>query len=189
MAEESDAEKTEPASQKRLDQAREEGDVPRSRELATFAVLMGAGAGLWITGGGIMKSLNTAMVSGLALTREQVYNPDVLIRRVGSDIADVLITCLPVAFAVMLVALAAPLMIGGFLFSAKSFMPNFGKLNPARGLGNMISKNSLVELLKAIATVGGQLRSGQLLPHQGVNLAQVLLKLFDLAGFKPLDHH
>ncbi len=151
MAEESDAEKTEPASQKRLDQAREEGDVPRSRELATFAVLMVAGAGLWTTGGAIMKSLNGAMVSGLALTREQVYNPDVLLRRVGSDIADVLITCLPVAFAVMLVALAAPLMIGGWLFSAKSFMPNFGKLNPVRGLGNMVSKNSLVELLKAIA--------------------------------------
>ncbi|WP_426190314.1 flagellar biosynthesis protein FlhB [Massilia sp. DWR3-1-1] len=151
MAEESDAEKTEPASEKRLEQAREEGDVPRSRELATFAVLMASGAGLWMTGGGILKSLSTAMVSGLALTREQVYNPDVLLRRVGGDIADVLITCLPVAFAVMLVALAAPLMIGGFLFSAKSFMPNFGKLNPARGLGNMFSKNSLVELLKAIA--------------------------------------
>jgi len=151
MAEESDAEKTEPASQKRLDQAREEGDVPRSRELATFAVLMVAGAGLWTTGGAIMKSLNGAMVSGLALTREQVYNPDVLLRRVGSDIADVLITCLPVAFAVMLVALAAPLLIGGWLFSAKSFMPNFAKLNPVRGLSNMVSKNSLVELLKAIA--------------------------------------
>ncbi|MFL6707300.1 MAG: flagellar biosynthesis protein FlhB [Massilia sp.] len=151
MAEESDAEKTEPASQKRLDQAREEGDVPRSRELATFAVLMVAGAGLWMTGSSIMKSLNAAMVSGLALTREQVYNPDVLLRRVGSDIADVLITCLPVAFAVMLVALAAPLLIGGWLFSAKSFLPNFGKLNPARGLANMVSTNSLVELLKAIA--------------------------------------
>ncbi|WP_426110170.1 flagellar biosynthesis protein FlhB [Massilia sp. PWRC2] len=150
MAEESDAEKTEPASQKRLDQAREEGDVPRSRELATFAVLMASGAGLWMTGARIMKSLNSAMVSGLALTRDQVYNPDVLLRRVGSDIADVLINCLPVAFAVMLVALAAPLMIGGFLFSAKSFMPNFGKLNPARGLSNMISTNSLVELVKAI---------------------------------------
>jgi flagellar biosynthetic protein FlhB len=151
MAEESDAEKTEPASQKRLDQAREEGDVPRSRELATFAVLMVSGAGLWMTGSSIMKSLNTAMVSGLALSRDQVYNPDVLLRRVGGDIADVLITCLPVAFAVMLVALASPLLIGGWLFSAKSFMPNFGKLNPVRGLGNMVSVNSLVELLKAVA--------------------------------------
>ena len=45
MAEDSDAEKNEPASQKRLEQAREEGDVPRSREVATFTVLMAAGAG------------------------------------------------------------------------------------------------------------------------------------------------
>ena len=51
MAEDSDAEKTESASPKRLEQAREEGDVPRSRELATFTVLMTAGAGLWMTGG------------------------------------------------------------------------------------------------------------------------------------------
>ena len=51
----------------------------------------------------------------------------------------------------MLVALASPLLVGGWLFSAKAFTPNFGKLNPIRGLGNMFSKNALVELLKAIA--------------------------------------
>jgi flagellar biosynthetic protein FlhB len=151
MAEDSDAEKTESASPKRLEQAREEGDVPRSRELATFAVLMTAGAGLWMTGGGLVRSLHAAMVSGLSLDREQIFNADVLIRRVGFDIGQVMLTCLPLAGAIMLVALASPLLIGGWLFSAKSFMPNFGKLNPASGLGNMFSTNALVELLKAIA--------------------------------------
>jgi flagellar biosynthetic protein FlhB len=151
MAEDSDAEKTEPASAKRLEQAREEGDVPRSRELATFTVLMAAGAGLWMTGGSVVRSLHLAMVSGLSLDREQVFNADVLIRRVGTDIGSVMLTCLPLAVAVMVVALASPLLIGGWLFSAKSFMPNFGKLNPAKGLGNMVSTNALVELLKAVA--------------------------------------
>ena len=75
MAEDSDAEKTEPASPKRLEQAREEGDVPRSRELATFTVLMAAGAGLWMTGGGIVRSLNAAMVSGLSLTASRSTTP------------------------------------------------------------------------------------------------------------------
>jgi flagellar biosynthetic protein FlhB len=51
----------------------------------------------------------------------------------------------------MAVALACPLLIGGWLFSTKSFLPNFNKLNPMRGLGNMVSTNSLVELLKAVA--------------------------------------
>lgn len=151
MAEDSDAEKTEAASAKRLEQAREEGDVPRSRELATFAVLMTAGAGLWMTGGSVVRSLNAVMVSGLALDRAQVFDADVLIRRVGVDIGHVLLTCLPLAFAVMVVALASPLLIGGWLFSAKSFMPNFGKLNPVRGLANMFSTNALVELAKAVA--------------------------------------
>ena len=151
MSDESDAEKTEPASARRLEQAREEGDVPRSRELATFTVLMTAGAGLWLTGGGLVRQLNATMVSGLALTREQIYNPTVLIERVTSDIAQVMLACLPLALAIMFVALASPLLIGGWLFSSKAFMPNFGKLNPIKGLGNMFSKNALVELFKAIA--------------------------------------
>lgn len=151
MAEDSDAEKTESASPKRLEQAREEGDVPRSRELATFTVLMAAGGGLWMTGGSVVRSLNAVMVSGLSLDREQIYNADVLIRRVGLDIGAVMLTCLPLAVAIMVVALASPLLVGGWLFSTKSFMPNFGKLNPAKGLGNMFSTNALVELLKAVA--------------------------------------
>ncbi|MCC6071294.1 flagellar biosynthesis protein FlhB [Massilia sp. GCM10020059] len=151
MSDESDAEKTEPASARRLEQAREEGDVPRSRELATFTVLMTAGAGLWMTGGGLVRQLNASMVSGLALTREQIYNPTLLIERVASDIAQVMLACLPLALAIMLVALASPLLIGGWLFSSKAFMPNFGKLNPIKGIGNMFSKNALVELFKAIA--------------------------------------
>jgi flagellar biosynthetic protein FlhB len=151
MAEDSDAEKTEPASSKRLEQAREEGDVPRSREVATFTVLMTAGAGLWMTGDGVVRSLNAIMVSGLALDREQIFNADVLIRRVGFDIVSVMMACLPLAIAVMVVALASPLLVGGWLFSSKSFLPNFGKLNPIKGLGNMVSTNALVELLKAVA--------------------------------------
>lgn len=151
MAEDSDAEKTEPASAKRLEQAREEGDVPRSREVATFTVLMAAGAGLWMTGGSLVRQMHAAMVSGLALDREQVYNADVLINRAAADIGTVMLACLPLALAIMAVAIASPLLIGGWLFSTKSFTPNFGKLNPAKGLANMFSSNALVELLKAIA--------------------------------------
>jgi flagellar biosynthetic protein FlhB len=151
MSSESDAEKTEPASAKRLEQAREEGDVPRSRELATFTVLMAAGSGLWFTGGSLVSQLNATMVSGLSLDREQVFNADVLITRVAYDIGHVMLACLPLALAIMVVALASPLLIGGWLFSAKAFSPNFLKLNPIKGLGNMFSTNALVELLKAIA--------------------------------------
>jgi flagellar biosynthetic protein FlhB len=151
MAEDSDAERTEPASEKRLRQAREDGDIPRSREVATFTVLMTAGAGLWMMGGGIVNTLSATLERGLSLDREQIYNPNALIERIGADIVGVLLACLPLAGAVMLMMLASPLLIGGWNFSAKAFMPNFGKLNPMRGLGNMVSTNALIELLKAVA--------------------------------------
>lgn len=151
MADESDAERTEPASARRLEQARENGDVPRSRELATFTVLMAAGAGLWMTGGTLARKLAALLQSNLSLTREQVYNPSVLLERIAVDIGGVILACLPLAGLIMLVALASPLLIGGWLFSSKAFMPNFGKLNPINGISNMFSTNALIELLKAIA--------------------------------------
>ena len=151
MAEASNAEKTEPASAKRLSDARKNGDIPRSREVATFTVLMTAGAGLWMLGGGVVDKLSTTLQRGLSLDREQITNPNVLIERVTTDIGAVMLACLPLALAIMLVAVVSPLLIGGWNFSAKSFMPNFGKLNPMNGLGNMVSSNALVELLKAVA--------------------------------------
>lgn len=151
MSEDSDAEKTEDASPRKIEKAREEGDVPRSRELATFAVLMTAGACLWAFGGMLVETLGRALKSGLSLDREQVYNPDILIERVFNDIVAVMLACLPIAGAIMLIALVSPLLIGGWLFSSKAFMPNIMKLNPLKGIGNMFSKNALVELVKAIA--------------------------------------
>ncbi|CDG81864.1 flagellar biosynthesis protein FlhB [Janthinobacterium agaricidamnosum] len=151
MAQDSDAEKTEPASAKRIEQAREEGDVPRSREVATFTVLMAAGCVLWFAGGSVVRRLTAVMVSGLTLDHEQVFNSSVMIARIARDITSVLLTCLPYAVVIMVVALASPLLVGGWLFSSKAFTPKFGKLNPIRGLGNMVSSNALVELLKAVA--------------------------------------
>jgi flagellar biosynthesis protein FlhB len=62
-------------SPKRLEQAREEGDVPRSRELATFYRADDRRRGLWITGGSLVRPAVRTMVSGLSLDREQVFNP------------------------------------------------------------------------------------------------------------------
>ncbi len=151
MADDSDAEKTEPASPRRLEKAREEGDVPRSREIATFTVLMTAGAGLWMTGGTLIGKLELAMQSGLSLSRDQVFNSSILIESVTANLVSVLIACLPLAGLIMLVALASPLLIGGWNFSSKAFLPNFMKLDPIKGVGNMFSVNALIELLKAIA--------------------------------------
>lgn len=150
MAEGSDLEKTEPASERKLEQAREEGDVPRSRELATCTILLAAGGGLWITGGNMMRQLNHVMMSGLTLERAQIYDLDLLCAHIAGTLGDLLLAFSPLAGILMLVALASPILIGGWLFTAKSLVPNFTRLNPLSGLVNLISKNALVELVKAI---------------------------------------
>lgn len=150
MAEDSDLERTEEASPKRLEEARKEGDVPRSRELSTCTVLLAAGGALWAMGGSLIKQLNQMLTHGLSLNRETIYDFNVLAEKIAADLLDVLIAFSPVAGLLLVVAVASPVLIGGWVFSAKALGPNFGRLNPASGLGNMISSRAGVELLKSI---------------------------------------
>lgn len=151
MAEESDLEKTELPSQRRIDQAREEGDVPRSRELATCTILLAAGGGMWLLGESLAAQIGRMLSASLSLNRAEIFDMNLLLARIGSNLAEVLLAFSPVAILMMLVAAFSPLLIGGWLFTTKALVPNFSKINPMSGLSNMISLRALVELCKAIA--------------------------------------
>ncbi|MFC7299386.1 flagellar biosynthesis protein FlhB [Herminiimonas aquatilis] len=158
MAEESDLEKTEPASPRKLEQAREKGDVPRSRELATCTLLLGASAAFWFTGGNMITQLNEVLASGLSFDREMAFDMELLLAHAAASIIKLLIAFAPAALILIVVALASPMLIGGWLFSAEALQPNFGRMNPIKGIGNMFSTRSAVELGKAIGKtllVGG----------------------------------
>jgi flagellar biosynthetic protein FlhB len=150
MAEDSDLEKTEEASPRKLEQAREEGDVPRSRELATCTILMAGGLAFWMSGEGLVRKLDGMLASGLSFDREQAFDFNLLLARLSVGLVDVLLALLPLAGILILVALGSPLLIGGWLFSSKSLQPKFSRMNPMSGLGNMFSVRALVELIKAI---------------------------------------
>lgn len=150
MAEDSDLERTEPASSRRMEQAREDGDVPRSRELATCTVLMAAGGGLWFSGESLVRNINNMLASGLAFDRAQAYDFNVLLAGIASHLGNLLLAFLPLALLMIVVAVASPLLIGGWLFSVKGLQPNFGRMNPLSGLGRMISSSAAVELGKAV---------------------------------------
>jgi len=151
MAEDSDLEKTEQASPKRLEKAREEGDVPRSRELATCAVLFAAGLSLMMMGDHLNKALKASMSAGLRFDRSMAFDPIVLLMKMTDTIYTLLIAFAPFALVILAVAIASPILIGGWVFSGKAFVPQFSRLNPMKGLGNLFSKNSAVELIKSIA--------------------------------------
>ena len=151
MAEDSDLEKTEQASPKRLENAREEGDVPRSRELATCAVLFTAGLSLLAMGNQLNQALKETLSSGLHFERALAFEPTLLLLKVSSMVSSLLLAFLPFALILMAVALASPILIGGWVFSGNAFLPQFSRLNPMQGISNLISKNSGVELIKSIA--------------------------------------
>lgn len=150
MADDSDLEKTEAASQQRLTKAREEGDVPRSRELATFTVLMAAVAGFWLWGGAILGQLRHLLSYGLSFQREQVMDPAQLGSGLARQLFELFMVFVPLIGLTVLTALLSPALIGGWLFSAKALGPNFGKLNPINGLSQMVSLHALTELFKAL---------------------------------------
>ncbi len=158
MAEDSDIEKTEPPSQRKLDKAREEGQVARSRELSTFTVLLAGGAGLWFMGSSLSAQLTKLLRDGLTLERDLAFNSALLLPRLHDLSVGALIAFLPFLLLVLLVALFSPLLLNGWNFSVQALQPKFSKLNPLSGIGRMFSVTSLVELLKAVAkalVVGG----------------------------------
>lgn len=150
MAEESDLEKTEPASPGRLEKAREEGQVARSRELVTFVMLVTGLGGLWTMGEMIGGHFSGALRNGLQFERASAFDASHMMVQAGTAVLHALQALMPL-FAMMLVAaLVAPMMLGGWLLSAKSLAPKFSKLNPVAGIGRMFSAESLAELLKTI---------------------------------------
>jgi flagellar biosynthetic protein FlhB len=159
MAEEdSDLDKTESPSQRRLDKAREEGQVARSRELSTFTVLMAGGAGIWLMGDVLSHRLIQLIRDGLTLDTALAFHSELLLPRLHDLSMAMLSAFLPLLGLLLLVALFSPLLLNGWLFSMKPLQPNFSKLNPISGIGRMFSVNSLMELAKAVAKaiiVGG----------------------------------
>jgi flagellar biosynthetic protein FlhB len=151
MAEESDLEKTEPASERRLEKAREEGNVARSRELTTLVMLSTAIGGLWFTAESLGGTLSAAMRRGLQFERGIAYEPQQMLARTAWMAMQTLLAMAPLFAMMVVAAVVAPMMLGGWLLSGKAVSPNFGKLDPLAGIARMFSTQSLAELVKALA--------------------------------------
>ena len=150
MAEDSDLERTEPASARRLEQARDEGNVPRSRELATFAVLLASTGVIAFLGLFMFQGLGNVMRGAMSFDRSDLASPAMMGRSLMEAGQEGILLLLPLAAAVMVSAIAANVMVSGWLFTTKALAPKFSKLDPIAGLVRMFSWQSLVELVKAL---------------------------------------
>ncbi|WP_022947874.1 flagellar biosynthesis protein FlhB [Methylohalobius crimeensis] len=150
MAEESGQERTEEPTQKRLDDARRKGQIPRSRELNTFVVLMAGILGCGVFGGYMAKGLAQVMTTNFRLPRETLFQPGAVLEHAMAALLDALLLLTPLLAIMVVAAVAAPLLLGGWLFSWESLQPKFSKFNPAEGLKRMFGVRGLMELAKSL---------------------------------------
>ena len=158
MAEESDLEKTEPASSRRLEKAREEGQVPRSREIGAFLILLVSASAFWFVGPWMMQRTTTIVRRGLTLDPTMARDPQFMTLRLADLSLDALLSFSPLLLALVIAALASPFLLGSWNFSAKAITPDFARLDPLKGLARLVSWSGLVELVKAVVKallVGG----------------------------------
>jgi flagellar biosynthetic protein FlhB len=147
---ESDAEKTEQPTGRRLAKARGEGQVPRSRDLSSFLVLLFAASAFWLMGGWLAERATTLMRRGMIIEDAQaLQNPQVVMARIEDLGQYALLSFAPLVLGMAVAALIPSFLLQSWVFSTKAFAPNFGRMNPISGLGRLFSKNSLVELVKS----------------------------------------
>lgn len=152
MAEnDSSQEKTEEATPRRQQQAREKGQVARSKELGTSAVLMAAAVGFAMLGPGLASALHSLMENLFIMDRAEIYDTNSMFlvwELVGQELA---VPMLSLVLFMALVAFIGNIVLGGITFSVKAFMPKTSKMNPMSGFKRMFGVQALVELTKGIA--------------------------------------
>lgn len=154
MAENKDGqEKTEQPTAKRLEESRRDGEIPRSRELTT-AVLLIAGALALLTFGGWMAGRASEVFAyNFSLNRYELLTTDSMFIHLKASVLQVLLVIVPFLLTLSVAAIISQIAIGGWNLTSKVLIPKFSKMNPISGLKRIVSKNSLVELVKSIAKV------------------------------------
>jgi flagellar biosynthesis protein FlhB len=154
MAEESDLEKTEEPSGRRIEQAREQGQVPHSRELGTFLTLIVAGSAFWMMGSWFAQRSIAIARKGFAIEPSFMREPDLMLSRLSDISSDALFTFSPLLALLLLAAVLPPFLLNAWIFSPKALVPDFNRMNPLTGFGRLFSLNSLMELGKAVLKAG-----------------------------------
>ena len=147
---ESGAEKSEDPTEKRKQDSRKKGEIARSRELNTLAVVLAGTGGLLMFGGALGQRIMQMMYKNFSLPREMLLDERYMaisLLQSAQMAGDGLI---PLFVVLLIAAIVGPVSLGGWLFSMEALAPKFSRMNPLSGLKRMFSMKSIVELLKAL---------------------------------------
>lgn len=147
-----DQEKTEEPTSKKLEDARQKGNVPKSQDASGFVTLLVGIIALVL----LLSFMGERLIKlyiyyqnliGIELTKELFF------KIVIHTILQVILIILPVAVSIMIAGILSNIMQFGFLFTTEPLTPNFGKINPIKGLANLFSLKKLIDSIKIILKV------------------------------------
>ena len=139
-----------PASERKLQKARDDGQVSRSRDLSHLAVL-GTGALSLMTLAPVMFAhLKTELAVQLTFNASSVAHPESMLPRLQDMVALGLLGCVIFAAITTVVVMLSTVAVGGWVNSFKPITPDFSRLNPLTGFGRMFTKDKFTEVLKMV---------------------------------------
>ncbi len=153
MADDSDQEKTEQPTGKRLEDAKKKGQIARSRELNTFVMLITSAALLWSQGQVIGQGLIDMMRTEFQLKRETIFDPLSPVLHFKQTMIDGLMLIAPFLAVLVVAAIIAPLALGGWIFSMEAVAPKLDKMDPIKGMARIFAIRGLVEMGKALLKI------------------------------------
>ena len=150
MANESFQERTEQATPKRRQEAREKGQIPRSRELSTMAVLLVSGVALLMFGSHLVTHIQDVMTGSFVIEKRDIFKTGQLLPVLLDMFQRALGSLLPFFITVFVIAVLSPLAVGGWVYSIEAMTFKWEKIDPIRGIKRIFSARSVMELLKAL---------------------------------------
>lgn len=143
-----------PASERKLQKARDDGQVARSRELSNLAILGGGALSLMWLAPLMLERLQTQLSLQLIFDAHAVQEPLSMINRLASMVTVGLVACTVFAAILSTIAILSTLAVGGWVASLKPITPDFSRINPFSGLGRMFTKDKATEVLKVVFIAG-----------------------------------
>ena len=146
-------EKTEEPTPKKLEDAREKGQVARSKELSTALVLVSTGIAFFFVGSYIAKAMFDVMKRSFTLSRDETYDKVHMFQILEMSLSESSLPVLMFMIISMIGGIYGSIALGGYNFSWKSAGPKANRLSPLEGFKRMFGVNALVELIKGVAKV------------------------------------
>jgi flagellar biosynthetic protein FlhB len=190
MAEESFEEKTEQPTPKKRQELKEKGEVAKSKELPSVAVLLAALITLSLFGSFMYNHIQVIMKGAFSLPDLNDFNILEFLKFAQNIIGRVIILLSPLFAAIFITAILSNIMQVGFILSSESITPKLSKIDPIKGFGRLFSKQSFMEFIKsllkltivggvAFLTVKGEMKNFALLGDMELNLIFVyIFKIF-----------